>query len=119
MTENIRNIENENIRLNRMVAGLKINNSALTNERNKLIKDNQILSHELAYFKEYAADLEAEIADMKNTRKYLPAEDAGKAFARELLGKPMAPEDIAEEKAIADGEQFYYDMGTALYGDDF
>lgn len=86
MTKNIQNIEHENVRLNRMVAGLKINNSALTQERNQLIKDNQILSHELAYFKEYAADLEAEIADMKNTRKYLTAEDAGRRFAQELLG---------------------------------
>ena len=91
----------------------------LETENSQLKADNKILGNELTYFKEHCADLEAEIADMKNTRKYLTAEDAGKSFARELLGKPMAPEDIAEEKAIADGEQFYYEMGTALYGDDF
>lgn len=28
-------------------------------------------------------------------------------------------EDFAEEKAIADGERFYYEMGAALYGDGF
>ena len=36
---------------------------------------------------------------MKFTRKYLTAEDAGKAFARELLGKPMTREDLAIEAA--------------------
>ena len=84
-------------------------------EKNKqLEKDNRILSDELTYFKEYSADLEnevnkkerminglklnnssltlerreliAKIQDMQNTRKYLTAEDAGKAFAQELLG---------------------------------
>ena len=119
MSKNIQNIEHENMRLNRMVAGLKINNRALTEERNKLIKDNQIMSHELTYFKEYCADLEAEIADMKNTLRYLTSREAGIAFARELLGKPMTEADLAEEKAIADGENHYYKMGTALYGDDF
>ena len=44
-------------------------------------------------------ELESEIADMKFTRKYLTSEEAGKAFARELLGKPMTPEDIAIEQA--------------------
>ena len=48
-----------------MINGLKLNNSSLTIERRELI---------------------AKIQDMQNTRKYLTAEDAGKAFARELLG---------------------------------
>ena len=91
----------------------------LETENQQLKADAKIIGDELTYFKEHCADLEAEIADMKNTRKYLTAEDAGKAFARELLGKPMTEADLAEEKAIADGEKFYYEMGTALYGDDF
>ena len=43
--------------------------------------------------------LEEEIADMKFTRNYLTSEEAGKAFARELLGKPMTREDLAIEAA--------------------
>jgi hypothetical protein len=37
-------------------------------------------------------ELESEIADMKFTRKYLTSEEAGKAFARELLGKTEVEE---------------------------
>ena len=86
----------------------------LRDENQQLKADNKILGNELTYFKEYSADLEnevnrkerminglklnnssltlerreliAKIQDMQNTRKYLTAEDAGKAFARELLG---------------------------------
>ena len=43
--------------------------------------------------------LSEEIADMKFTRKYLTSEEAGTAFARELLGKPLTDEDIAIEAA--------------------
>lgn len=39
--------------------------------------------------------LRDEIADLRFTHKYLTAEEAGKAFARELLGKPMTPEEVA------------------------
>ena len=56
-------------------------------EKNKqLEKTNRLLSDELAYFKEQCADMEETIHDMETTRKYLTAENAGKAFARELLG---------------------------------
>ena len=43
--------------------------------------------------------LEEEIADMKFTRNYLTSEEAGRAFARELLGKPMTREELAIEAA--------------------
>lgn len=43
--------------------------------------------------------LKNEISDMKFTRNYLTSEEAGKAFARELLGKPMTEEDLAIEAA--------------------
>ena len=43
--------------------------------------------------------LRDEIADLRFTHKYLTSEEAGKAFARELLGKPMTPEDLAIEAA--------------------
>ena len=43
--------------------------------------------------------LKLEIKDMKFTRNYLTSEEAGKAFARELLGKPMTREELAIEAA--------------------
>lgn len=65
-------------------------------------------------------ELESEIADMKFTRKYLTSEEAGKAFARELLGKPMTPSDIAEEQFIENGEKHYEKTwNLACEGDDF
>ena len=43
--------------------------------------------------------LKNEISDMKFTRNYLTSEEAGKAFAMELLGKPMTHEEVAIEQA--------------------
>lgn len=64
--------------------------------------------------------LKSEIQDMKFTRKYLTSEDAGKAFARELLGKPMTESDIAEEQFIENGEAYYErTWNLACEGDDF
>lgn len=98
----------------------------LREENQQLKVDNDFLQRQNAACKLRCSkltiqvrDLESEIKDMKFTRKYLTSEDAGRAFARELLGKPMTEADIAEEKAIVEGEQAYYEMGTALYGDDF
>ena len=94
MTENTKNITRTYLE--------KINK-----ETQQLKKDNQLMSDELTYFKEYAADLEEdvnllkarckklsaenqslklEIKDMKFTRKFLTAEDAGCRFAQELGG---------------------------------
>ena len=56
-------------------------------------------------------DLESEIADLRVTHKYLTSEEAGKAFARELLGKPMTANEVAVEAA-----ENRYD---AYVGDDF
>jgi hypothetical protein len=76
-------------------------------EENRLLQlDNEFLQRQNNACKircsRYALQvraLEEEVADMKFTRKYLTAEDAGKAFARELLGKPMTPEELAIEAA--------------------
>ena len=105
MNENIKNIRIDEV----------LEELFYLREENKQLKaDNRIIGDELTYFKEYSADLENEvnrnerminglklnnssltlerreliskIQDMQNTRKYLTAEDAGKAFARELLG---------------------------------
>ena len=44
-------------------------------------------------------ELRDEIADLRFTHNYLTSEEAGRAFARELLGKPMTPEELAIEAA--------------------
>jgi hypothetical protein len=36
---------------------------------------------------------------MKFTRNYLTSEEAGRAFARELLGKPMTHEEVIISEA--------------------
>ena len=38
---------------------------------------------------------------------------------REFLGKPCDPIDIEESEFIEKGEKAYYEIGTAIYGDDF
>ena len=64
-----------------------------------LQKQNRTLKLRCGKYSLEIKELQDEIADMKFTRKYLTAEDAGKAFARELLGKPMTREDPAIEAA--------------------
>ena len=59
---------------------------AICNKLKESEEDNEVLRKELEYYKKYAVELEKEINDMKATRKYLTAKDAGKRFAEELLG---------------------------------
>ena len=90
----------------------------LKNEIHSLKVDNDFLQRQNRALKlrcgKYSlriSDLESEITDMKFTRKYLTSEEAGKAFARELLGKPMTHEEVVIENA----ENSY----TPYSGDDF
>ena len=76
-------------------------------EENQSLKiDNDFLQKQNAACKmrcgKYAIEnqqLRDEIADLRFTHNYLTSEEAGKAFARELLGKPMTPEELAIEAA--------------------
>ena len=76
-------------------------------EENQSLKiDNDFLQRQNAACKmrcsKYAIEnqqLRDEITDLRFTHKYLTAEEAGKAFARELLGKPMTPEEVAIDAA--------------------
>ena len=115
MNENIVKIEAKGFQdLCNHFRDLEEKNKFLENENTQLKADNSVLGNELTYFKEYCADLEDEVnkktrmlrsvknnnrdltierneliatlQDMKNTRKYLTAEEAGREFARELLG---------------------------------
>ena len=65
----------------------------LREENQSLRLDNDFLQRQNAACKIRCSDyskkimaLESEIADMKFTRKYLTSEEAGRQFARELLG---------------------------------
>ena len=80
MNENIENTKNiYAIPMRDRIKTLEKQNSQLKNQ-------NQLMADELTYFKTRCADLEDEIQDMKNTRKYLTSKDAGKKFAESLLG---------------------------------
>ena len=78
---------------------LREENQSLKIDNDFLQKQNRTLKLRCGKYSLEIKELQDEIADMKFTRKYLTAEDAGKAFARELLGKPMTREDLAIEAA--------------------
>ena len=99
---------------------LKEENQSLKLDNDFLQRQNNALKMRCSSYCLQVRDLEAEIKDMKFTRNYLTGEEAGKAFARELLGKPMTPSDIAEEQFIENGEKHYEKTwNLACEGDDF
>ena len=142
--ENMRNIKIDEILpelqwLREQNEQLKSDNKILGNELTyfkercvDLEEEANNLSSELLHFKskslafmERCRDLskenealKLEIKDMKFTRKYLTSEEAGKAFARELLGKPMTEADLAEERFIENGVK-EYENGLRVLGDDY
>ena len=94
-------------RTNRIKLDEVLNELWYLREENQSLKiDNDFLQRQNTACKlrcsKYALqvrELESEIADMKFTRNYLTSEEAGRAFARELLGKPMTREELAIEAA--------------------
>ena len=76
---------------------------ALKEENEFLQKQNNALKLRCSKYALEIHDLQTEIQDMKFTHKMLNSEEAGRAFARELLGKPMTEEDLK----IADAENNY------------
>ena len=94
--------ENRDLKLDEVLNELY----ALREENTSLKIDNDFLQRQNSACKmrcsQYAIEnkeLRDEIADLRFTHKMLSSEEAGRAFARELLGKPMTPEDIAIEQA--------------------
>jgi len=103
LEEEIESLRAENKRLNRFIKALKLNNSALTLERNQLVDElDSIKSMSMFEFGNRYCSSESLEAD-------------GHAFPRSLLGKPMTESDIAEEKFITEGEAHY----TTFAGDDY
>ena len=90
---------------------LREENQSLKIDNDFLQRQNNALKMRCSKYCLHVKDLESEIADMKFTHKMLNSEEAGKAFARELLGKPMTREELAIEAA----ENSY----TPYNGDDF
>ena len=72
---------------------------SLRDENSFLKRQNTALKIRCSNYCLKVKDLENEIADLRFTHNYLTSEEAGKAFARELLGKPMTHEEIAIEAA--------------------
>ena len=72
---------------------------ALRDENYFLKRQNSALKLRCSDYSLRIGKLETEIADMKFTQKMLNSEEAGRAFARELLGKPMTEEELKIEAA--------------------
>ena len=90
----------------------------LEQENEFLDKQNKALKLRCGKYCLENKELRNEIEDLKFTINFLSSEDAGKAFAQDLLGN-MTPGDIAEEEFISQGEQHYADTWNINGGDDF
>lgn len=106
-------------RLKQDLDEVKIHEEMLVEENKFLDKQNRALKLRCSKYCLQISDLEAEIKDMKFTHKMLNSEEAGRAFAQELLGKPMTKADLEEEQFIADGEAEYERSWNVADGDDF
>ena len=101
MNENIAKIEAKGFQdLCNHYRDLEEKNKFLENENTQLKADNKVLSNELTYFKELCVELEEQVNNLTSENvnlkarnltlskrvNWLSSEEAGKAFARELLG---------------------------------
>ena len=108
------NFEIQNLKLDEVLEELyhlREENQSLRLDNDFLQKQNAACKLRCGKFVIKVRELESEIADMKFTHKMLNSEEAGRAFARELLGKPMTREELAIE--AAENSYVPYD------GDDF
>ena len=101
------------------IAELEEENKSIKLENDFLQRQNNALKLRCSNYAIENRELTDEINDLRFTHKYLTSEEAGKQFARELLGKPMTPTDIAEDEAIANGEAHYEATWNIACGDDF
>jgi hypothetical protein len=97
-------------RQSKFIEALKLNNSKLTIERNRLCDKCIAQSKELKDIKQLTM---FEFGNLYCSSESL--EEAGHMLARELLGKPATTSDFAEEEFIANGENQY----AKTYGDDY
>ena len=97
--EEIRAFIQHSERMSRENFNLKEENHSLKIDNDFLQKQNAACKLRCSKYAIEIRELESEIADMKFTHKMLNSEEAGRAFARELLGKPMTPVEIAIDAA--------------------
>lgn len=90
---------------------LREENQSLKIDNDFLQKQNNACRMRCSKYALQVRELEDEIADLRFTHNFLNSEEAGKMFARELLGKPMTPEEVAIEAAENNHK--------AYVGDDF
>lgn len=102
MTKNIENTKNIQLKSQK---ALKAENEILREENKTLSETIRGLKERCSEYSQHIMELEAEIKDMK--------------FAKECLGVPMTPADIAEREFISQGEQHYEDTWNINCGDDF
>lgn len=92
--------ENRDLKLDEVLEELyhlREENQQLKVDNDFLQRQNTACKLRCAEYSKRVMALEDEIADMRFTHKMLTAEEAGRAFARELLGKPMTTEEVAIE----------------------
>jgi FtsZ-binding cell division protein ZapB len=109
------NQNTENIRIDELLEELHFlrgENESLKSDNEFLDKQNRALKLRCSKYCLENKELRSEIEDMKFTKNFLSSDDAGRMFARDLLGKTS---DIAEEEFIANGENHY----AKTCGDDY
>ena len=79
-------LEKENKQLQQDLKQVSIHEEMLVKENEFLDKQNRALKLRCGKYSLRISDLESEIEDMKFTRNYLTSEEAGRQFAKELLG---------------------------------
>lgn len=114
----IRNLKDKVDQLQHSLDEVKIHEEMLVQENKFMDRQNRALKLRCSKYSLKISELENEIADMKFTHKMLNSEEAGRAFAQELLGKPTKP-DLEEETFIAAGEAEYERSWNVADGDDF
>ena len=96
------------------IKDIQLENEELKARNDFLERQNKALKMRCSKYCLEITKLTSEIQDMKFTHKMLNSDEAGRAFARELLGKPMT-----EDEFIAAGEAEYERTWNIADGDDF
>ena len=97
MTKKTRNIKLDEVL--EELHTLREENQSLKIDNDFLQRQNSACKMRCSQYAIENKELRDEIADLRFTHKYLTSEEAGRAFARELLGQPMTEEDLAIEAA--------------------
>jgi len=113
----VKKMTKENRELYEELQALREENQSLKIDNDFLQRQNRACKMRCSKYSIQIRELESEIADLRFTHKFLTSEDAGKAFAQELL-----PPDTTFIKAEEAAEQLENEvvgaMGSFL-GDDF